>query len=112
MSALTPTPEGRAAPRPCCGFVVGGLDSGGSNGSQRAAHEVSLDLRSGAKERRSRREAQRSTFARFFGLFDFRLLQQNLPKPGSRVPYSITSSARPSSESGKVRPSVSTKEAA
>src|SRR5260370_27022652 len=37
------------------------------------------DLRSGAKERRSRREAQRSTFARFFGLFDFRLLQQNLP---------------------------------
>ena len=29
-----------------------------------------------AKERRSRREAERSTFARFFGLFDFRLLQQ------------------------------------
>ena len=34
------------------------------------------DLRSGAKERCSRREAQRSTFARFFGLFDFRLLQR------------------------------------
>jgi hypothetical protein len=34
------------------------------------------DLRNGAKERCSRREAQRSTFARFLGLFDFRLLQQ------------------------------------
>src|SRR6266404_2951127 len=49
------------------------------------------DLRSGAKERCSRREAQRSTFARFFGLFDFRLLQQYrhktdmpLPKPDVR----------------------------
>src|SRR5882757_2900834 len=42
-----------------------------------------MDLRSGAKERRSRREAQRSTFARFFGLFDFRLLQQYLPLPDS-----------------------------
>jgi hypothetical protein len=37
-------------------------------------------LRGGAKERRSRSEAQRSTFARCFGLFDFRLLQQYLRK--------------------------------
>ena len=34
------------------------------------------DLRSGVEKRRSSREAQRSTSARFFGLFDFRLLQQ------------------------------------
>jgi hypothetical protein len=32
------------------------------------------------EERRSRREAQRSTFAESFGLFDFRLLQQYLPQ--------------------------------
>jgi hypothetical protein len=37
------------------------------------------DLRSGAEQRRSSREVQSSTFARFLGLFDFRLLQQNLP---------------------------------
>src|SRR6266404_3086967 len=47
------------------------------------------DLRSGAKERRSRREAQRSTFARLFGLFDFRLLQQYLPSAAIREPHSI-----------------------
>ncbi len=34
------------------------------------------DLRSGVEKRRSSREVQRSTFARFLGLFDFRLLQQ------------------------------------
>jgi len=39
------------------------------------------DLRSGAKERRSRREAQRSTLRDFFGLFEFRLLQQYRPGP-------------------------------
>jgi hypothetical protein len=39
------------------------------------------DLRSGAKKRRSSREVQRSTFARFLGLFDFRLLQQYRPHP-------------------------------
>ena len=33
----------------------------------------------GAAERRSNREVQRSTFARFLGLLDFRLLQQYLP---------------------------------
>jgi hypothetical protein len=39
------------------------------------------DLRSGVEKRRSGKEVQRSTFARFLGLFDFRLLQQNLPRP-------------------------------
>ena len=34
--------------------------------------------------RRSSREVQRSTFARFLGLFDFRLLQQYLPKAEMR----------------------------
>jgi hypothetical protein len=38
------------------------------------------DLRSGTEKRRSSREIQRSTFARFLGLFDFRLLQQYLPQ--------------------------------
>jgi hypothetical protein len=33
------------------------------------------DLRGGVKKRSSSREVQRSTFARFVGLFDFRLLQ-------------------------------------
>src|SRR3984893_466744 len=41
-------------------------------------HSKSItDLRSGIEKRRSSREVQRSTFARFLGLFDFRLLQQN-----------------------------------
>ena len=39
--------------------------------------KLTTDLRSGAEKRRSSREVQRSTFARFLGLFDFRLLQQN-----------------------------------
>src|ERR1700682_5427340 len=44
-------------------------------------HSKSItDLRSGIEKRRSSREVQRSTFARFLGLFDFRLLQQYLPK--------------------------------
>jgi hypothetical protein len=34
------------------------------------------DLRSRVEKRRSSGEVQRSTFARFLGLFDFRLLQQ------------------------------------
>jgi hypothetical protein len=33
-------------------------------------------LRTGVEKRRSGREVQRSTFARFFGSLDFRLLQQ------------------------------------
>jgi hypothetical protein len=37
-----------------------------------------MDLRSGVEKRRSGKEVQRSTFARFLELFDFRLLQQNL----------------------------------
>ncbi len=37
------------------------------------------DLRSGVEKRRSGREVQRSTFARFSGSLDFRLLQQYLP---------------------------------
>src|SRR5258707_4139564 len=69
------------------------------------------DLRSGAKERCSRREAQRSTFARFFGLFDFRLLQQYLPQAAVSIcsklhRYSITSSARARSDGGISRPSA------
>jgi hypothetical protein len=50
------------------------------------------DLRSGVEKRRSSREVQRSTFARFLGLFDFRLLQQNRRKaaiPPLRVRYEI-----------------------
>jgi hypothetical protein len=39
-----------------------------------------MDLRSGDEMRRSGKEVQRSTFARFLGLLDFRLLQQNLPQ--------------------------------
>ena len=39
------------------------------------------DLRSGLEKRRSSREAQKSTFARFLGLFDFRLLQQYRHQP-------------------------------
>jgi hypothetical protein len=35
--------------------------------------------RSGVEKRRGSREVQRPTFARFLGLFDFRLLQQYLP---------------------------------
>jgi hypothetical protein len=37
------------------------------------------DLGNGVKKRRSGREVQRSTFARFLGSLDFRLLQQYLP---------------------------------
>jgi hypothetical protein len=37
-------------------------------------------LRNGVEKRRSGREVQGSTLARFFGLFDFRLLQQYLPE--------------------------------
>jgi hypothetical protein len=39
--------------------------------------ELSAFKRSGVEKRRSGKEVQRSTFARFLGLFDFRLLQQN-----------------------------------
>jgi hypothetical protein len=42
-----------------------------------ASSKINHDLRSGVEERHSSREVQRSTFARFLGLFDFRLLQQN-----------------------------------
>ena len=57
------------------------------------SHPKSItDLRSGVEMRRSSREVQRSTFARFLGLFDFRLLQQNLPETDI-VNYSINSSA-------------------
>lgn len=38
-----------------------------------------VGLGGGVKKRCSSRELQRSTFTRFLGLFDFRLLQQNLP---------------------------------
>jgi hypothetical protein len=37
-------------------------------------------LRNGVEKRRSGREVQRSTLARFLGLFDFRLLQQYPPE--------------------------------
>jgi len=48
-----------------------------------ASSKMITDLRSGVEKRRSSREVQRSTFARFLGLFDFRLLQQYLPLPDS-----------------------------
>jgi hypothetical protein len=38
--------------------------------------KIDHGLRSGAEKRRSGREVQRSTLARYSGLFDFRLLQQ------------------------------------
>src|SRR5258705_12023331 len=38
------------------------------------------DLPSSAEKRRSSRKVHRSTFARFLGSFDFRLLQQYLPR--------------------------------
>src|SRR5258706_12598918 len=44
-------------------------------------------LRRGIEKRRSSRELQRSTFARFLGLFDFRLLQQYLPGTDSRFTH-------------------------
>jgi hypothetical protein len=39
------------------------------------------DLPSGAEKRRSGRDVQKSTFARFLGLIDFRLLQQYRHEP-------------------------------
>ncbi|WP_375144125.1 helix-turn-helix domain-containing protein [Bradyrhizobium sp. Ash2021] len=53
-----------------------------SRGASKPATRISFhsksitDLRSGVEKRRSSREVQRSAFARFLGLFDFRLLQQ------------------------------------
>jgi hypothetical protein len=44
------------------------------------------DLHSGVEKRRSAGEIQRSTFARFFGSLDFRLLQQYLPEADMMVP--------------------------
>src|SRR5205823_13476063 len=50
------------------------------------------DLRRGVERRRNSREVQRSTFARFLGLFDFRLLQQYLPtaEVGSSIEERMT----------------------
>ena len=45
-----------------------------------ASSKTITDLRSGVEKQRGGGEVQRSTFARFLGLFDFRLLQQYLPK--------------------------------
>jgi hypothetical protein len=57
------------------------------------------DLRSGTEKRRRIREVQRSTFARFLGLFDFRLLQQYRPlavmsKTGPDVPGRLETGPR------------------
>ena len=41
--------------------------------------KIDQDLRSGLEKQHSGGEVQRSTFARFFGSLDFRLLQQYLP---------------------------------
>jgi len=47
-------------------------------------HSKSItDLRCGVEKRRSGREVQRSTFARFLGLSNFRLLQQYRPEAKS-----------------------------
>ena len=55
-----------------------------------SVHPKSItDLRSGVEKRRRSREVQRSTFVRFLGLFDFRLLQQNLPRRNSRIAASV-----------------------
>lgn len=47
--------------------------------------ESIMDLRSSAEKRRSSREAQRSTLARFLGSFDFRLFQQYRSKAALKV---------------------------
>jgi hypothetical protein len=55
------------------------------------------DLRSRAETPRSSREVQRATFARFSGSFDFRLLQQYLPRadiPAKGIRYSGIPAAR------------------
>ena len=74
-------------------------------GPNRFIQNRSRDLRSGVEKRRSSGEVQRSTFARFLGLFDFRLLQQYLPIAEVTSTYSITSSARARSDGGTSIPS-------
>src|SRR6478736_1726653 len=56
------------------------------------------DLRSGFEKRRSRGEVQRSTFARFLELFDFRLLQHGV------IPGSSQTKARESALQERMRP--------
>lgn len=59
------------------------------------------DLRGGVEERRSSREVKRSTFARFLGLFDFRLLQQYLPIAEVNAPtYHFVGLSEQPSDSG------------
>ena len=55
---------------------------GWSGLNSEASRSSITDLRIGVEKRRSSREVQRSIFARFLGLFDFRLLQQYLPQSG------------------------------
>src|SRR5258705_5350460 len=56
------------------------------------------DLPSSAEKRRSSRKVHRSTFARFLGLFDFRLLQHNPPE--AAVPSESAFGARFRSAAG------------
>src|SRR3954468_7788627 len=56
------------------------------------------DLRDGAEKRRSSREVQRSTFVRFLGLFDFRLLQHGV------IPGSSQTKAKESALQERMRP--------
>jgi hypothetical protein len=48
----------------------------GDLGDHIVPSKIDQDLPTGAEKRRSSRKIQRSTFARFLGLFDFRLLQE------------------------------------
>src|SRR5258705_11013537 len=56
------------------------------------------DLPSSAEKRRSSRKVHRSTFARFLGLFDFRLLQHGV------IPGSSQTKARESALQERMRP--------
>src|SRR5471032_2980243 len=78
-----------ASGRYCCKSLLGVLNENSRDRrcvARRREGTISFhlksitDLRSGVEKRRSGKEVQRSTFARFLGLFDFRLLQQNRHK--------------------------------
>ena len=73
-----------------------GVRTGRRKARQRAASDRATGHRqaraSAQASQRSSREVQRSTFARFFGLFDFRLLQQYLPVADSTSAHLVRQS--------------------
>src|SRR5438876_5311845 len=58
-------------------------------GERHLRHILLSYLPSGAEKRRSGRDVQKSTFARFLGLIDFRLLQQYLPTADMSSDYRL-----------------------